>query len=199
MIDFGEENDAIGDKVHRLTVALFGAADLRVLRALSSSLREISPYLTSRARLGSCRRVRRVCAGHRHDARAGDRDCTQPYCGNSKGDSGDVVRRQREHVRSLCLSPCARATPSIGLLVLASEDAQRFYAEMGTMFLQPYGGLTGAALLRTLAIDPWLRGQAHGRRARRTLRLPLPRRTPLPAAMISAHCGNYGTRSSLRC
>jgi hypothetical protein len=37
-----------------------------------------------------------------------------------------------------------------GLLVLASEDAYRFYPDMGTMYLSRIGELAGAALLRVV-------------------------------------------------
>ena len=35
-----------------------------------------------------------------------------------------------------------------GLLVLASEEAKRFYAGMGTLYLERLGQLIGAALVR---------------------------------------------------
>jgi uncharacterized protein YigA (DUF484 family) len=39
----------------------------------------------------------------------------------------------------------------VGVLALASEDAQRFYPEMGTVYLQRIGELTAAALTRHLS------------------------------------------------
>ena len=39
---------------------------------------------------------------------------------------------------------------TFGLLAMASEDAQRFYPEMGTLYLKRLGELTGAALQRQL-------------------------------------------------
>ena len=39
---------------------------------------------------------------------------------------------------------------TFGVLALASEDAQRFYPEMGTVYLKRIGGLAAAALLRHL-------------------------------------------------
>jgi hypothetical protein len=44
-----------------------------------------------------------------------------------------------------------RSERSFGLLALASEDAQRFYPEMGTMFLKRIGELASAALKRYVA------------------------------------------------
>ena len=39
----------------------------------------------------------------------------------------------------------------VGLLTLASEDPQRFYPEMGTMYLKRLGDSVSAALGRSLA------------------------------------------------
>ena len=39
----------------------------------------------------------------------------------------------------------------IGLLAMASEDAQRFYPEMGTLYLQRLGETVAAALQRFVA------------------------------------------------
>ncbi|NIO39471.1 MAG: DUF484 family protein, partial [Burkholderiales bacterium] len=35
-----------------------------------------------------------------------------------------------------------------GLMVLSSEDAERFYPEMGTLYLQRLGDITSAAIAR---------------------------------------------------
>jgi uncharacterized protein len=37
-----------------------------------------------------------------------------------------------------------------GLLALGSEDSHRFYADMGTLYLERIGDLASAALLRVL-------------------------------------------------
>ena len=43
-----------------------------------------------------------------------------------------------------------KSDQAFGLLGLASEDAQRFYPEMGTLYLKRLGEMTSAALLRYL-------------------------------------------------
>jgi uncharacterized protein YigA (DUF484 family) len=43
------------------------------------------------------------------------------------------------------------AGDAAGLLVLASEDAQRFYPEMGTLYLKRIGELLSATLQRPQA------------------------------------------------
>jgi uncharacterized protein YigA (DUF484 family) len=54
------------------------------------------------------------------------------------------------HLRSFAYLPL-RAGETFGLLALASEDAQRFYPEMGTLYLARLGELVGAAIARHLA------------------------------------------------
>lgn len=51
-----------------------------------------------------------------------------------------------EHLRSFAYLPLRSGETSIGLLILASEDAQRFYPEMGTLFLQRLAEITSRAL-----------------------------------------------------
>ena len=43
-----------------------------------------------------------------------------------------------------------RGADSFGLLALASEDAQRFYPEMGTLYLTRIGEIISACLRRQL-------------------------------------------------
>jgi len=152
LIRFGEENDAIGEKAHRLAVALIAATDLpAVLRTLYSSLVDDFAVPHVALRLWDVAGEGVEFAAVSDTARALAAGLTQPYCGNSKGfemvgwfgDGG-------EHVRSLSLIALRRGDTSFGLLVLASEEAQRFYPEMGTTFLGRIGDLAGAALQRTL-------------------------------------------------
>ena len=42
----------------------------------------------------------------------------------------------------------ARRASTFGVLALASEDAQRFYPEMGTVYLKRIGDMVATALLR---------------------------------------------------
>ena len=51
-----------------------------------------------------------------------------------------------QHLRSFAYLPLRNDTQSIGMLVLASEDAQRFYPEMGTVFLQRIAELVSSAV-----------------------------------------------------
>ena len=51
------------------------------------------------------------------------------------------------HVRSVALMPLRRQTQVVGLLALGSEEPERFYPEMGTLYLGRIGELAAAALL----------------------------------------------------
>lgn len=151
LIQFGEENDAISDKLHKLAVDLMGAANLyALLGALESHLQEgfAVPHSALRiwgrpadGNLSALEPVsdalRSQVDSHRH-----------PACGPLKyeealawfGESG-------AHLRSFAAIPL-RSDKSCGLLVLASEDPKRFYPEMGVLFLERLGQLLGAAISR---------------------------------------------------
>jgi len=53
------------------------------------------------------------------------------------------------HLRSFSYIPLRGAEP-FGLLALASEDPQRFYPDMGTLYLRRLGELISTALTRHL-------------------------------------------------
>ena len=50
-----------------------------------------------------------------------------------------------EHVRSIALVPLGE-TAIFGMLALGSEDAKRFYADMGTLYLRRIGELCAAGV-----------------------------------------------------
>jgi uncharacterized protein YigA (DUF484 family) len=75
----------------------------------------------------------------------------QPVCGPLAVDAAsDWFGEVSPHLRAFAcipLRPTATSEP-VGLLVLASEEANRFYASMGTLYLERLGQLIGAALVR---------------------------------------------------
>ena len=149
---FGEDYDAIGEKVHRLSLALMGAKDFAATaHALYFHLREdfAVPHVALRVWGGA--------AGGSSDgapeaAPVDDalRDKAEtmgaPQCGPAAGNPFlPWFRDAQEHVRSVALVPLGQ-TRTIGLLALGSEDPQRFFAEMGTIYLRRIGELTAGAL-----------------------------------------------------
>lgn len=153
LIRFGEENDAIGEKTHRLTVALIAAADYpAVVRALHAHLG--GAFAVPHVALRLWGFAAETLADHPEyvttDSAAIDfaKGLKHPYCGPSAGIA--ALAWLGEGARSLALMPLRRGDETFGLLALGSEEAQRFYPEMGTLFLTRFGDIAAAALLRTL-------------------------------------------------
>lgn len=155
LIRFGEENDAISEKIHQMTVALIAAADFTtVIRVLYSHLGGAFavPHVT--LRLWGIPEAEDKAA----QAEFSPADETtiafantlkHPYCGPSA--DLEALSWLGSGVRSLALVPLRRDHETIGLLALGSEEPHRFYPEMGTLFLTRFGAIASAALLRTLA------------------------------------------------
>jgi len=153
LIRFGEENDAISEKVHRLAAALVGARDFAALtHALDFHLREdfAVPHV-----------VLRVWRANNHadlpefkpasDAsREFAASLANPYCSaHAMVDTAGLFGEAGAHLRSFSYMPL-RDSETFGLLALASEDPQRFYPEMGTLYLKRLGDLVSAAVARHL-------------------------------------------------
>lgn len=154
IIEFGEENDAIGEKIHRLTLSLLGARGVAgALSAVYLSLREdfAVPHVVLRTWRGGQRgelpEMAAVSAGIRDFAAS----LTQPYCSaQAMVDTGTLFGESAPHLRSFSYVPL-RDDGVFGLLALASEDPQRFYPDMGTLYLKRIGELVSAGLLAHLA------------------------------------------------
>jgi len=155
LIRFGEENDAIGEKVHRLAVALAGAPGLAaVLRALYFHLGEdfAVPHVALRLWNAAPREGQPEFAPVGEQTRIFAAGLAHPFCGANAGfEAAAWFGEAGGNVRSVALVALRREAETIGLLALGSEDVQRFYPEMGTHFLDHVGGLAGAALVRALA------------------------------------------------
>lgn len=152
LIEFGEANDAIGEKVHRLGVALLNACDLAsTLHALQFNLREdfAVPHVAVRAWRGSIEGT--PLAGASDATKEFAASLAQPYCSaRPMVDTLALFGDAGAQLRSFAYLPLRDADP-FGVIVLASGDAQRFYPEMGTMFLKRIGEMASAALARHLS------------------------------------------------
>ena len=141
LLEFAKENAALQHKVHQFTLALFCARDLMGLQETATrNLREIFdvPHVALHVWKGlppsaevlsfADQQMQPVCAHHAvHD--------TAAWFGEAA-----------THLRSFAYLPLRNGEQSVGLLVLASEDAQRFYPEMGTLFLQRLAETISSAL-----------------------------------------------------
>ncbi|MBK6632872.1 MAG: DUF484 family protein [Betaproteobacteria bacterium] len=154
MIRFGEENDAIGEKVHRLATGLAGARDFAaVRRALLTHLGEdfAVPHVALRLWSVPAQADAAEFAEVNEQTRIFAAGLVNPFCGANAGfEAAEWFGEAGSHVRSLALVPLRREAETIGLLALGSEDVQRFYPEMGTLYLGHIGDMASAALLRTL-------------------------------------------------
>jgi uncharacterized protein YigA (DUF484 family) len=152
LISFGEENDAIGEKMHRLAIALLAVSNLdELFNALYFSLKEdfAVPLVVLRlwnisSTTGSHAEFTRVS----DDVRTIAESLPQPYCGNHIADEiKQWFGEGAEHLHSFAMIPL-NAAQTIGLLVLGSPDAERFYPEMGTLHLKRLGELVCTTITR---------------------------------------------------
>lgn len=146
VIRFGEENDSISEKVHRLAIALIGAADFAsAAHAIEFNLREdfAVPHVALQCwRAGA---GQTVASAATMDFAA---SLTHPYCcAQAMVDTAAMFGEAASHLRSFAYM-ALRDAETFGLLALASEDPKRFYPEMGTMYLKRIGDLSAAALAR---------------------------------------------------
>lgn len=151
-IQFAEENDAIGEKLHKFSLALVRAKTLEA--ALQSVYLNLSdsfavPHTALRFWNPSTPDLQEF-APVSADILALAEGLAQPQCGP---DVPEEVRawfgEMGAHQKSFALAPL-RDGELTGLMVLASEDARRFYPEMGTLYLSWLSQLTTAACARFL-------------------------------------------------
>ena len=153
LIIFGEQNDAISEKLHRLALALVGARTVEaVVTALHYNLREDFTVPHTVLRLWpegehpQAPEFTAVSAAMRDFAES----LANPYCSaHAMVDTAELFGEAATHLRSFAYVALKNGR-SFGLLSMASEDAQRFYPEMGTLYLKRLGELTAAALQRYL-------------------------------------------------
>ena len=146
LIRFGEQNDAITDKLHRLTLALIAAPTAEaVLQALAQHLREdfAVPHVAVRL-AGSAEGSAEIS----DEARAFASGLNGPYCSvKPMADTAQWFGESASGLHSFAYVPL-RTEHAVGLLALGSEDAQRFYPEMGTLYLRRLGDIAAAAIQR---------------------------------------------------
>ena len=154
LIEFGEQNDAIGEKMHRLTLALVTARDTEaVIQALYFHLREdfAVPHTALRLWPQWDHPQTLEFAAASMVSRDFAASLANPYCSaKPMVDTAEWFGETAPHLRSFAYV-ALKSGETIGLLAMASEDAQRFYPEMGTLYLKRLGELAAAALQRYLA------------------------------------------------
>lgn len=154
LLRFGQENDEISEKVHRLALALIEAEDFDSIRQaiLLHLLEDFAvPHVALRVWNSVLTRDSVEFAPVPEEVRFFAGDLRQPYCGApSQAEVMAWFGESASHVRSVALVPLRRDAQVFGLLALGSEEAERFYPEMGTLYLGRIGDMVGLALLRQL-------------------------------------------------
>lgn len=152
LVSFGEENDAISERLHNLTLALIRAGSLEdAVQGLYMNVRELFaiPHVALRFWDAENRELPEFEAVS-DETRVFAESLSAPYCSNKAmfdslpwfGESGGELR-SFAYVR-------LSENGMNGLLALASEEAKRFYPEMGTLYLQRLGELSAASIGRYL-------------------------------------------------
>jgi uncharacterized protein YigA (DUF484 family) len=153
LIAFGEENDQIGEKVHRLAVGLISVETFAAgVNLLNFHLREdfAVPHATLRlwqqpAAAGELPDF----VGINAELQALAETLAHPYCGSTAGYGTNAwFGAAATHIRSQALIALTDSGRTIGLLALGSEDGQRFYPDMGTLHLERIGEMVSTALVR---------------------------------------------------
>jgi len=153
LVQFGQENDAISEKVHRLAVALAAARDFPSFsRSLYFHLKEdfavphVAMRVWGKAVPADFEESQAVDEAQRQQAAL----MGAPQCGAAQGNAfAGWFRDAADHVRSLALVPLGQ-TAVFGLLALGSEDPKRFYPDMGTLYLRRIGELCAAGVTARL-------------------------------------------------
>jgi uncharacterized protein YigA (DUF484 family) len=150
LIQFGEENDVISERVHRLAVAMLAARTLpTLLHELYFNLREdfAVPHAALRLWRGTGEALEFQPVSDALRQYAAELDA--PFCGpNANFEAVSWFGDATPHIRSVAFMPLRELDETFGMLALAAEDLLRFYPEMGTLYLKRIGEMASAALLR---------------------------------------------------
>ena len=153
LIQFGEENDALSEKVHRLACRLVDAPSLdATLDTLYLDLLDHFSVPHVAVRLWSVAEENpetKEFAPVAAEMRQFVEQMTAPYCGpHAVYESQAWFGEAAPHLRSFALVALRNAETPFGVVALASEDPKRFYPEMGTLYLARIGELVSHALWR---------------------------------------------------
>ncbi len=155
LIGFGEENDALGAKVHSLACRLIDSASLEaVLDTVYLDLLDhfAVPHVAVRLwNVAESDPQTREFGPVPAEMRQFVAQMTAPYCGHHAVYENQAwFGEAAPHLKSFGLVALRDGELCFGVLGLASEDAGRFYPEMGTLYLARIGELLAHALRRHL-------------------------------------------------
>lgn len=155
LIQFGEDNDAISEKMHRLAVGLVAASTFQaVIHVLDFHLEEdfAVPHVALRLwdqpqGVGELPEFAAVS----EELQVFAETLSRPYCGTTSGfETSTWFGEASPQIRSQALIALQKGDGTFGMVALGSEDPQRFYSDMGTLYLERLGELVSAAISRAL-------------------------------------------------
>ena len=156
LITFGQENDTVSEKIHALTLALVGCTSFeQLIDTLYLDLLDNFqiPHVAVRfwdvaLPEKSTPEFQPVAAELVQFVEA----MTGPYCGSHPVYETHLwFGEHAPHLKSYALIPLKKDA-TFGLLLMASENAERFYADMGTIFLTRIGDVFAHCLARHLRL-----------------------------------------------
>jgi uncharacterized protein YigA (DUF484 family) len=155
LVRYGGTNDQISERLHRMTLALFAAPEL------DTSLEVV--YQSMRADFDVPRAAIRLWGALPDDAYQAEftpvsaemreyaASLAEPYCGPlSVLESHTWLEEEGSSLHSFAYLPLRTTERTIGILALASPDAARFTADMGTHFLMRLAEVASVAIARYL-------------------------------------------------
>ena len=155
LLGVGESNDALGARMHQLTVALVGAGRLdQIVGTVLKSWAEDFSVPQARLRLwgeGAANLGHDACTPVSAELIKEVASMHHPVTGSVR--TGEVVAwfgGDSEALASMALVPLRFEGQTLGLLAMASDDAERFVAGMGTAYIERLGDVIAAALARVL-------------------------------------------------
>lgn len=155
LLGVGESNDALGARMHQLTIALVGANRLdQMVNLVLKSLAEDFGVPQARIRLwgeGAANMGHEVCTPVSAELVKEISGMNHPFTGSVR--TGEVVAwfgGHDEAIASMALVPLRFEGQTLGLLAMGSDDAERFVAGMGTLYIERLGDVIAAALSRVL-------------------------------------------------
>jgi uncharacterized protein YigA (DUF484 family) len=147
VMQYGEENDVVTHKMHALTLALLGARDAgAVIVTALKHLRE--DFAVPHVALKIWRGGDATLAAYQNASeatRAYAATLTGPNCSGAAAADTALLFEGAPAQGSFAYVPL-RDGDTFGLLALASDDPKRYYAGMGTLYLQRLGELVACAL-----------------------------------------------------
>jgi uncharacterized protein YigA (DUF484 family) len=160
LVDVARANDALADRIHRLSQRLIQARTLRdTINAIETSLREDFEAMHSvlvlfldeaRALEPEGGRFLRAAIAADEEIRSFETLLSngKPRCGQIRDSQRDYLfGKDSVEIGSVALTPLG-AKGSLGLLAIGASDAERFHPAMSTEFLSRIGELVTYALMR---------------------------------------------------